>query len=116
MRNALVQGNYARFFKLYRMIPNQGKALVDVFIDKLRVMALQNIVMGYIATNIELSHLQILLAFADLEETNKFLVDRECILVENEGGPGLRLDCRKSVLPIKKAPLKVRRCSKWVTN
>jgi hypothetical protein len=37
MRNALVMGNYARFFKLYRIAPNKGKALIDVFIDKLRI-------------------------------------------------------------------------------
>ena len=98
------------------MTPNNGQDLINVFIDKLRVKALQNIVMGFIATNIELTHLQILLAFEDVEETNKFLVDRDCVLVEDQGGPGLRLDCRQSVLAIKKAPLKVRRCSKWVTN
>jgi len=40
VRNALVMGNYARFFKLYRVAPNHGKALIDVFIDKLRVLAL----------------------------------------------------------------------------
>ena len=40
MRNALVMGNYARFFKLYRVAPNKGKALIDVFIDKIRVLAL----------------------------------------------------------------------------
>jgi len=40
IRKALTMGNYARFFKLYREAPNMTGSLIDVFIDKLRVMCL----------------------------------------------------------------------------
>ena len=40
VRNALSQGNYGRFFKLYRVAPNKGSSLIDVFIDKIRIMCL----------------------------------------------------------------------------
>jgi len=39
-RNALVQSNYARFFKLYKEAPGKGTALIDVFIDKIRIQCL----------------------------------------------------------------------------
>ena len=35
-RNAHVQCNYGRFFKLYRTAPGKARALIDVFIDKIR--------------------------------------------------------------------------------
>ena len=36
-RNALVQSNYGRFFKLYKEAPAKTTALIDVFIDKIRI-------------------------------------------------------------------------------
>ena len=40
MRKALAQGNYGRFFKLYRVAPNKGMSLIDVFVDKIRIVCL----------------------------------------------------------------------------
>lgn len=86
VRNALVMGNYARFFKLYRVAPNKGKALIDVFIDKIRITCLQKLAVGYVATNIEVEYLRIMLAFEGTEELKKFLSDRGCMFVDE--GPG----------------------------
>lgn len=75
-RNALVQCNYGRFFKLYQQAPGKASALIDVFIDKIRIQCLQKLVVGFIATNIELNYLAMLLAFPSPEELEKFLVER----------------------------------------
>jgi hypothetical protein len=40
VRTALASGNYARFFKLYLNAPNMGFFLMDVFIEKHRIMCL----------------------------------------------------------------------------
>ena len=40
VRNALAQGNYGRFFKLYKLAPNKGGSLIDVFVDKIRITCL----------------------------------------------------------------------------
>lgn len=73
VRHAFQQGNYGRFFKLYRDAPNQGSCLIDVFIDKIRIMALRNLAVGFVATGLELSHMVMTLAFQSEEEAEKFL-------------------------------------------
>ena len=40
VREAIAHGNYGRFFKLYRTAPNMGFYLMDVFIEKHRIMCL----------------------------------------------------------------------------
>ena len=40
VRKAMVSGNWSRFFKLYRDAPHMTGALIEVFIDKLRLTAL----------------------------------------------------------------------------
>lgn len=40
VREALASGNFGRFFKLYRVAPNMGGYLMDVFIERYRVMNL----------------------------------------------------------------------------
>ena len=76
VRNALAQGNYGRFFKLYLVAPNMAGSLIDVFIDKIRLMSLQKLAIGFVATNIDLSHLKNLLAFDSVEQLTKFLSER----------------------------------------
>ena len=75
-RNALVQCNYGRFFKLYQSAPGKASALIDVFIDKIRLQCLQKLAVGFIATNIELDYLAGLLAFTQPDELESFLVER----------------------------------------
>ena len=110
MRQALNLGNYARFFKLYRVAPNKSKALIDVFVDKIRTMCLQKLSMGYVATNIELDYLRIVLAFETTEELRKFLADRACVFIDD--GVSQKLDCKASLVPLRRAPLKLRRAIK----
>jgi len=56
VRHALSQGNYSRFFKLYRESPNMGASLIDVFIDKIRVLSLRNLAVGFVATGLDLGY------------------------------------------------------------
>ena len=40
IRKALAMGNYVKFFKLYKVSPNQGQDLINVFLDKYRILFL----------------------------------------------------------------------------
>ena len=40
VRKALAQGNYGRFFKLFRTAPNSGQHLMDIFMSKHRILCL----------------------------------------------------------------------------
>lgn len=111
-RNALSQCNYARFFKLYREAPGKGAALIDIFIDKIRTQCLQKLVVGFIATNIELNYLAMLLAFTSTAELEQFLLDRDCTFIEDATGNSKRLNCKESRPALAKAQLRVRRCKK----
>ena len=117
-RNALVQCNYGRFFKLYQSAPGKAAALIDVFIDKIRIQCLQKLAVGFIATNIQLDYLSNLLAFDSPSELEAFLVERQCIFVEASEVTGgstagsQRLNCKESLKALKSAPLRVRRCKK----
>lgn len=73
MRKALTSGNFGRFFKLYRDAPNMGGYMMDIFIEKYRILALQKLSLAYVAVNIELGYLSLLLAFDNLAEADKFL-------------------------------------------
>lgn len=112
VRNALAQSNYARFFKLYREAPNMGASLIDVFIDKIRLLALRNLAVGFVATGLDLAHITITLAFRNQEESEKFIRDLGCIITVTQDGQMKKMDCRSSIIPLRKAPLKVRRSVK----
>ena len=73
IRKALAIGNYSRFFKLYREAPNMTGALIDVFIDKLRVLCLQKLALAFIPTGIKLEYLVRNLAFNNTREVAAFL-------------------------------------------
>jgi len=38
---------------------------------------------GFVATNLELDYLNIVLAFEDMEDLRKFLIDRGCIFTDD---------------------------------
>jgi len=73
VRKALASGNYGRFFKLFRVAPNMGPFLMDIFIDKHRVLCLLRLCFAYIATNIDVSYLTHFLAFDSDKDTEAFL-------------------------------------------
>lgn len=110
IRHALSQGNYGRLFKLYLLSPNMGGSLIDVFIDKIRVLSLRNLSMGYVATGIGLTYVTRTHAFKSNDETEKFLKTLGCVI--SEQGDEKRLDCRASIVALRKAPLKVKRAVK----
>jgi len=76
---------------LYTCAPHLGSYLIDVFIDKHRLLCLQKLAMGYISTGLDLEYLTSLMAFDDLETCTKFLTEMKCIIVDN------KLDCRLSL-------------------
>lgn len=113
VRRALAQGNYGRFFKLYQTAPNMGVHLMDIFIDKHRIMCLQRMALASQTSSLEIARLANILAFDDSDSLIKFLTDIGCIFVENpETGAKQALECRQSLPKLKQAPLKVKRCVK----
>jgi hypothetical protein len=68
VRKALAEGNYGRFFKLFRTAPNLGAFLMEIFLDKHRILCLIRLTMAYVATNIELAYISNLLAFESIKE------------------------------------------------
>ena len=66
VRKALADGNYARFFKLYRTAPNMGFYLMDVFVEKHRIMCLQKLAFATLNSNLELTRVASLLAFDEV--------------------------------------------------
>lgn len=103
VRIALSQGNYCRFFKLYRQAPNAGASLIDVFIDKIRILSLRNLAIGYIATDIDLNYLTTTHGFDSVDECEKFLVTNGCIIKMIADGLPKKLDCRSSIKPLRNA-------------
>jgi hypothetical protein len=73
VRKSLAQGNYGRFFKLYRDAPHMGGYLMDVFIDKHRILCMQRMCMSYIASNISLGYMSNILAFENQSKLEAFL-------------------------------------------
>jgi len=96
IRKALAMGNYSRFFKLYRSAPNMTGALIDVFIDKLRVLCLQKLTLAFMFTNIDLGYLMRALAFDDIKDLKIFLTEFKCELIDKSYAKESerRLDCR----------------------
>ena len=55
-----------------------GASLIDVFIDKMRVLSLRNLAVGFVATGLNMQHITNTHAFKSHEETEKFLKDLGC--------------------------------------
>ena len=47
--------------------------MIDVFIDKIRILALRNLAVGFVATGLDLQHMVMTLAFNSEDEAEKFL-------------------------------------------
>lgn len=95
-----------------------GGYLMDVFIDKHRILCLKELAMAYIASNISIGYLTYLLAYDKENDLETFLSSLGnyfishflflgCKLVPGEDGKKI-LSCRESLPALKKAPLKVK--------
>lgn len=109
VRKCLSFGNYRRFFKLYNNSPNKSKSLIDVFIDKIRILCLRNISVGYVATGFDLLHLTPALAFSSPALTEKFLLQHGCKITETADRKEKRMDCRESIVTLRKTQLEIKR-------
>jgi hypothetical protein len=114
VRRAIAQGNYGRFFKLCQTAPNMGVHLMDIFIDKHRIMCLQRMALASQNSPLELARLANILAFDDTASLIRFLTDIGCVFIENPDNAEHKqyLDCRRSAPKLKQAPLKVKICIK----
>jgi hypothetical protein len=113
VRKALAQGNYGRFFKLFRIAPNMGRHLMDIFLAKHRILCLTRLALAYIATNVEVNYLGHLLAFDSPKECEVFLNGLGCKIINGDDGKK-KLLCKESLVALKKAPLKVKESAKTV--
>jgi SAC3 family protein LENG8/THP3 len=68
-------GNYSRFFRLYEEAPNKTGSLIDVFIDKIRILCLQKMTRGFFPTGIQLEFLKRTLGFNSMENLESFLAE-----------------------------------------
>ncbi|KAI9305348.1 SAC3/GANP/Nin1/mts3/eIF-3 p25 family-domain-containing protein [Cunninghamella echinulata] len=71
VRSAIATKNYHRFFKLYVDAPNMGGYLMDKFIERERIQALQILCKGY-QMGLPLGFVQQELGFESFEDTCKF--------------------------------------------
>ncbi len=114
VRKALAQGNYGRFFKLFRVAPNMGRHLMDIFLAKHRILCLTRLALAYIATNVEVNYLGHLLAFSSPKDCEVFLNSLGCKIINGAEDGKKRLLCKESLIALKKAPLKVKESAKTV--
>jgi len=123
VRRAIAQGNYGRFFKLCQTAPNMGVHLMDIFIDKHRIMCLQRMAIASQNSPLELARLANILAFDDTASLIRFLTDIGkypifqlllypidinfwnigCVFIENPDNAEQKqyLDCRRSAPKLK---------------
>jgi len=71
-------------------------ALIDVFIDKLRVLALQKLTLAFMFTNIDLGYLMRALSFDSIQDLRAFLTEFKCEIISGSYNKDSdrRLDCR----------------------
>jgi hypothetical protein len=99
-------GNYVRFFRLYKEAPNLGPFLMDVFLDKYRVLALRTIAVVHVM-GIDLEYLKKIMVFESEKEAVELITKSGGILSPD----GKMLKCKESIGPFMKAALPIRRKS-----
>eukprot|EP00742_Colponemidia_sp_Colp-10_P003296 GILJ01003508.1.p1 GENE.GILJ01003508.1~~GILJ01003508.1.p1 ORF type:complete len:705 (+),score=142.09 GILJ01003508.1:72-2186(+) len=100
VRAAIALGNYHQLFKLYLDSPNMSGHLMDIFIDRARMWALQIISKAYRPT-VELEFLTKALAFDDVAECRKYLDTHGGVIPAGQ----TVLDCKLSCGPFAASPL-----------
>ena len=89
---ALGVHNYRELFKQYKKAPNMAGYLMDLFLDRLKVFALQSISMAY-AAGLELEVVAEQLAFDSVDKCKEFIVKAGGKINET----GKKLDCKESI-------------------
>ncbi len=82
VRAALALGNYYLFFTLYREAPNMGPYLMDCFIQRERLVAMNTICRSY-RPSISVDHVARLLAFGCASDCLKFLEGQKAVYIED---------------------------------
>lgn len=92
---SLNETNFFTFFKLYKIAPNLGKELMDPFLPRLRIKALQTIAYGYL-TEIGIELVADKLAFKTKEDCVKFLNENGVKHGVNKNGTEIMF-CKDSI-------------------
>ncbi|CAG8534563.1 7217_t:CDS:10 [Gigaspora margarita] len=85
VRSTLATSNFHKFFQLYLKAPNMGAYLMDHFIERERIAALQTLCKAFRPT-LEMEFIRTELAFNDMEECYQFLSEHNSsiyILADN---------------------------------
>jgi len=92
LRKALNESNFFEFFKLYKLAPNMGSLLIEPFLNKYRMKALQVISVGYF-TETSLDFVLEKLAFTNREICVKFMEENKITLTEDK----TKIKCKESL-------------------
>eukprot|EP00826_Nyctotherus_ovalis_P002448 TRINITY_DN10490_c0_g1_i8.p1 TRINITY_DN10490_c0_g1~~TRINITY_DN10490_c0_g1_i8.p1 ORF type:complete len:161 (-),score=37.52 TRINITY_DN10490_c0_g1_i8:71-553(-) len=95
---AISNNNYSSLFKEYRNAPKVTKYLMNLFIDRLRIFALQTISMVYM-TGVDLKYIADALAFESEKECREFVLRAGGVIGQN------RLHCRPSIKNFKQCQI-----------
>jgi hypothetical protein len=87
VRSSLALGNYHKFFRLYLQAQNMGGHLMDMFLERERLVALANISKGYVEQSLPVSRLT---KYSYMNVTLRFLTDE--LAFENDE------DCREFIV------------------
>eukprot|EP00826_Nyctotherus_ovalis_P003231 TRINITY_DN10650_c0_g1_i4.p1 TRINITY_DN10650_c0_g1~~TRINITY_DN10650_c0_g1_i4.p1 ORF type:complete len:230 (-),score=61.10 TRINITY_DN10650_c0_g1_i4:85-774(-) len=98
--NALDSNNYRVVFKEYRRAPNMSGYLMDLFIERLRVFALQTISVAYMM-GVDVKFVADELAFESVEKCSLFVVEAGGKTNEKTG----KLDCKESIKGFRSSPI-----------
>ncbi|XP_047954158.1 SAC3 family protein A [Salvia hispanica] len=81
VRSAVISGNYVMFFKLYKMAPNLGTLLMDLYVEKMRYAAVKCISRSYRPT-VPVSYISQILGFSSATPTSEAGDEKEVEGVE----------------------------------
>lgn len=100
---ALNEVNYFSFFKLYNVAPNMGCSLIEPFLPRLRIKALQTIAYGYYS-QIKLEYVREKLSFDDIDECIQFLEENNLKIGKNKDNISI-LYCKDNISTLNESPL-----------
>lgn len=79
LMKAVNTANYFEFFKLFKITPNMGSYLIEPFLPRLRLKALQVIAMGYY-TEVSIAFISDKIAFESHEKCVEYLIENKITL------------------------------------